>query len=248
MQHPLKYILLLCIAGSFTAFSQKWEDISNARFREAMTRCGMQNNKENYSLDFNRQVFANARDAQPVSSSSGRLIRGKGKEYRLESEKQLLIQTKDIKMVIDSSESLILLLKPDTLFDQVNPEKWLSEQDLSSARFFSQTAGNAIRYKIEFKAGTSVYQNFILTLDSRTYAIAKAEFTLFAANYLSSDPEDISAEEPRIVVTYEKAVPLGSSKAYFDLSRWLRRSGNDYQLQPQITYTLDDLRIQTNLN
>lgn len=207
-----------------------------------MTRCSAQNNREHYSLDFKRSVYANATDFSPISFSSGKLLRGAGKEYRLESENQLVIQNGDVKMVIDSSEKLILLMKPDTLFDQVSPERLFEKQNWKTSRFFQQKSGTVNRYRIEPEQGMSAYQHLELTLDARTGAVLKVEFRLIAGNYMSNDLEDRTEEEPRGVVEY-KPMTTFKGGSYFDLTPWIKKSAGKYEIQPGIHYTLDDLRI-----
>ncbi len=240
----LRILQLVLTAMLFfgNGYAQEWQVVSQEAFKEVMAKGSAQNNRENYSLEFKRSVYANATDPKPISFSAGRLLRGKGKEYRLESENQLLIQNGDVKMVIDSAEKLILLMKPDTLFDQVSPEKMFEKGDFKSSQFFHQKAGTTNKYRIQFEAGTSAYQNMEFTLDAKTNAVLKVEFKLVAGNYVSNDFEDHTEEEPRVVVEYKPMTTLKSGGA-FDLTPWLKRSGEKYELQPQINFTLDDLRI-----
>lgn len=239
----MKIFLTVFVLLCGHCFSQEWKPVAADAFKEVMKQCSAQNNKDYYSLEFKRLVYANSTDLKPVSSSTGKLVRGKGKEYRLESENQLLIQTSDVKMVIDSSEKLVLLMKPDTLFDQISPDRMFTGQDFATSKFFQYKAGNVHQYKIQFAAGVSPYQYMVLFLDAKTHAVLKIEFKLVAGNYMSNDFEDESTEEPRLVVEYKPAVALKANGGYFDLSRWLKRSGDKYELLPGTGYTLDDLRI-----
>lgn len=235
-------LILFVLLFAANSYSQEWQPVSHEAFREVLTRCGAQNNKENYSLNFKRSVYAHATDTKPVASSSGKLLRGKGKEYRLESENQLLIQNGDVKMVIDSTEKLILLMKPDTLFSQVSPEQMFEKEDFKTSTFSCQKTASTNKYRVSFEQGTSAYQHIDLTMDAKTNAILKVEFKLVAGNYISNDFEDQTQEEPRVVVEYGQMVSLKSG-SHFDLTTWVKRSGDKYELQPQIKYTLDDLRI-----
>lgn len=226
------------------SYSQNWEAISAEVFQKVLEDCGKQYKGENYTLDFSRTIYMNPSDQSPVSASSGKLIRGKGKEYRLEAENQLTIQNKEVKMVIDSTEKAILLMKPDTLFDNLNPQGLFSGQDFLSCHFFYQKKGKTDEYKIVYEPETSSYQYTILSLDNKSKALIRLEFRMVASNYSSDELEDMTTEEPMMIVEYKPLVALKGGMNYFDLSPWIKLQGDKYDLLPNIEFTLDDLRIQ----
>ena len=227
---------------TFVSVSQDWKEISRDAFQDMLRKCSEQNRLENYFFTFTSEVYANPADATPISSSRGKLFHGKGVEYRLETSNQLLIQTSEVKMIIDSLEKTVFLMKPDTLFDQVNLDLLFASDDFRSASCLYRSEGNFHQYRILFPTGA--YEMVEIWMDRSTSRIRRIAFYLTTSNYLSGQLEDETQERPYVVMEYFQPETFKATSGYFKLDPWLEKKGGTYHLRfDHSFFVLEDLRF-----
>jgi hypothetical protein len=236
-------ILLLSALLSLEVFAQDWKTVSTDEVKKALTVCASRYRSENYAIRFEQTLFKDAGKSDDVVKSTGTLLRGKGRQYRSEQGGQLIIQTNDIKLLIDSAQQIIGIIQPDTLFDLINVELLLHHQGWDQLTCRSTVSGKAIIYQLT-GPGLSIYQSMELTIDQKTGYLNSLTLYFAAQNYFSESTGDETIEQPKVVIHYSLPTPLTVQQLkLFDVSAWVQKEKNTYQTTTASQgYTLQDYR------
>jgi hypothetical protein len=201
--------------------------------------------KGDYSLSFQRVIYRNLEDKQPMMTENGKIYRGVKSEYRVEIPGSLTIQNHAMKVVVDSTLKVISVLKTDTLFEAVDLKKFMDQHVSDQYSFKRSSKSGVLHYSITPKrAGESITDVWI---NESGHTLQRIELIMPKANYFSEQLDDESEETPKLVITYGKPVMLGSNKAaFFELGGILTDSSENLSLNPKVIgFTLHDTRINT---
>lgn len=201
--------------------------------------------KQGYSLSYQRVIYRNAADADPMLTDKGSIFRGKNTEYRSQSTGNLTIQNNEMKIVVDSVQKLVSLFKTDTLFQTIDLKKFMDQTVSERYSFKRELSGNSIHYILIPKSNLEGITE--IWINKNDFEITRIEMLLPKANYFSESMDDATLETPRLIFTYDrpKAIDLAKTKL-FDCSAIIEKKNNEWFLVPSVTgYTLHDSRITT---
>lgn len=244
----MKQLLVLVLIGLSAGLrAQQWEKVTTPEVQQMLKRLGEQQRSTNYRLTYTRVLYRDYRDTIPATSDRGRFARGTGKCYRSEGAGQLVIQTDVLRMVVDSVNQLVVLTKPDSIFQAINMEAIMGTitwEDYTCSRMITV---RETRYELASKQPGKMVLQF--WSDKKTGLLTHVEILLPPGNYSSESMDDATLEIPRMVMNY--SLPESYSRpAEFDLGNWLLPSGNHYKLHPSVPkdYRLEDLRYNPEHN
>lgn len=238
--------LITCLLIFLAGFSIGQEKtISSSEFLAAFEPVSKGYMAENYQLSFEQIIYLNPGDAKPYYDAKGKFFRGKGEEYRMEFPGQITIQNKDIKMVIDSANLVVLLFKPDTVFSPVDISKIQLDGIWNEATFKVSSNASVKKYKVDFNLESYQYKSAEYWVDTKTNRIQKMIFLMNPGNYFSDVQNDESQESPSIVMTYGASAVKMTGRE-FQVGDFLVEKNGSYSLVPEIKgFVLDDLRTKT---
>jgi hypothetical protein len=234
-------ILLFVIAGN--CFSQDWKTTSVDEVKKMLSDCSKHYRTENYSIAFEQLIYKDEVNPNDVIKTSGTLLRGKGKQYRSEQQGKLIIQTNDIKMMVDTAQQIVGIIQPDTLFDVIQLDQLLNNYGWTEMVCQSRTAGTATTFQLS-GPGLAIYQRMEFTIDQKTGFLTDMVLYFVPQNYFSESTDDETLEHPKIVIHYAAIKKLTSEQQrMFDVSQWLTKDHDTYQLiASKATFTLQDYR------
>lgn len=225
-------------------FSSAWSQktITKELYNEAKNKYSLPFYSKNFQLNFTQRIYLNPDDKIPYSESKGEFIRGEKMEYRTNSQGILTIQNEHVKMVIDSSSKLVLLFKPDSLFQPI-----LNENGTSSLSTYSEKVnGSTKAYKINYSNEISNYESLEYQVNTKTGLITKLEIQLVEANFNSESLDDETLEHPLLVIDYEPMLKLKYEPSRFSIAAYITLQDQKYTLTSKLAgYSLDDLRYRS---
>lgn len=241
MKKLLSLLLVLLVANC--GFSQDWKVSSVEEVKQALTNCAKHYRAENYALSFEQTIFKDAANPTDLIKTSGLLLRGKGKQYRSEQAGKLIIQTNDIKMMVDTAQQVVGIIQPDTLFDVIQMDQLLSNYGWTDMICLSRINGSATTYQLS-GPGLAIYERMELTIDRKTGFLTDMVLYFVPQNYFSESTGDETQEHPKIVIHYSNTKKLTpEQQRLFDLSQWLTKDHDTYQLiTSKASFTLQDYR------
>lgn len=242
MKALLSLLFALLIANC--SFSQDWKTASLDEVKQVLTNCAGNYRTENYALSFEQTIFKDAANpTAEVIKTSGLLLRGKGKQYRSEQQGKLIIQTNDIKMMVDTAQQVVGIIQPDTLFDVIQIDQLVNNYGWTNMTCLSRTSGSATTYQLS-GPGLSIYERMELTINRKTGFVTDMVLYFVPQNYFSEATGDETEEHPKIVIHYsgtQKLTP--EQQRMFDISPWLKKDHDTYQLiTSAASFTLQDYR------
>lgn len=235
-----KRIIIALLLVSGYASCQDWESISPESVKADLTRLSSDLRGQNYVLGFERNVYGHYTDTTPTVSEKGRFVRGSGNEYLSDQASQLIIQNADVKMVIDSSLSTIVLMRPDSLFLPIDMNVFNGVWTDYTFRTIKKDGYRVL----DMAPVTEGYGKHSMQLWLRANgSLAKVIIYLPRGNYQQQTMDDETEELPMVVMTYDEKQSI-TDKQLFTLSAWLIKKGGTYELEPRLAerYTLRDLR------
>ena len=242
----MKQILtVLLVLSSYGLIAQTYETTSTEKVFEEFSKLSNVYKKNGYSLSYQRVIYKNAADGDPMLTDKGAIYRGKSNEYRVETPGNLVIQNDQIKMVVDSTQNVVSLFKTDTLFQAIDVKKFMDKTIADQYSFKRMQTGNTIRYllipKNKLEGTTEIWIN------STDFTIAKIEMILPESNYFSETMDDGTLETPKLIITYNKPVTIDMNKTrMFECSSFIENKNNQWTLSPTVKgFTLHDSRITT---
>ncbi|MES2557360.1 MAG: hypothetical protein V4604_14495 [Bacteroidota bacterium] len=242
MKTGLAFLFVLLVANC--GFSQDWKASSVEEVKQVLTNCAKHYRAENYALSFEQTTYKDAANpTAEVIKTSGLLLRGKGKQYRSEQQGKLIIQTNDIKMIVDTSQQVVGIIQPDTLFDVIQMDQLLGNYGWTGMTCLSRTSGSTTTFQLS-GPGLAIYQSMELTIDQKTGFLTDMVLYFVPQNYFSESTDDETQEHPKIVIHYSGTKKLTTEQQrMFDLSFWLTKDHDTYQLiASKASFTLQDYR------
>jgi hypothetical protein len=238
MKNLIFIIYILMISNSWGQ-----QAISKGEFLKNLELASKQYQKESFSVKFKQSVFLSSDSLKPFYEGYGLYKRGKGKEYRTETLGNLTIQNNDIKIVLDSVSKLVLLFKPDSLFNPITKES--GSFCNSESTFFITTTKEHLRYKVFYHSPNLEYESMEFWVEKKSGAISKMIIQMIEDNYTGESVDDETVEEPILIVEYQPILTLKSTLNEFNVNRFIVLDKNQYVLTPELKdFTLDDLRYQ----
>lgn len=242
MKRILTFCIVLLSVGKLNA--QQYTEISPELFVKEMKPVIVKMSQSNSKLQFKKEIYKDLHSNELVSSSSGAIYYGTGMSFKMENEGITIIQTNEIYVVIDSSERIVQLAKPDSSFNPAASLMNFKEDALSKFKLSSYKTDNYVSYKVipeNLSEGTIEYQ-----VDRKSNMLYRFKVSYPPANYFSENMDDETLEEPYVVMIYEPIQKLKNPEQFFDLKNILVKKANgEYLLADQlINYELHDSRYQ----
>jgi hypothetical protein len=232
------------------SFAQEWKSISVKEARQSLENFASSYRATNYSIHFSVEMYENNGDLLPRFVRTGNLHRGNAKEYYSSQNESLTIQNNDYKIIVDSLNKQILLMKPDSLFDAISMNALFSAVDFNESQFLERSSKEGKAIRVLPPTGSSGYNCYEIYTDVSGKNIVKIVLFSVAQNYFGSNINDETLESPKTVVNY--SVPRKLSKAEMNtlfLSENYLNLQNKGEVKSSIAYTgyiINDLRIQNN--
>ena len=242
MKLYLTFLILPVVAFKLNA--QQYKEISSELFIKEMKPVIAKMNQPNSKLSFKKEIYKDLHSNELVSSSSGVIYYGTGSSFRMENDGITIIQTSDIYVLIDSTERIVQLAKPDSSFNPSASLLNFNEEALAKFKLSSYKADSYISYQVipeNLAEGTIEYQ-----VDLKSQMLYRFKVTYPPSNYFSENMDDETLEEPYVIMIYDPIQKLKNPEVYFDLKNILvKTASGEYLLANQLTnYELHDSRYQ----
>ncbi len=235
---------MLCFISRL-CFAQEWKTADMNRLKADLSLVSSSSRAANYSLSFERKIYTNYNDSVPMSSEKGVFVKGIGKEYTTENSGQLIVQTERIKMVVDTAKHLIILQKPDTLFDPMNVEELFIKKGMDNTFTMSEDE-QVTKYQIANKKKTGGNLASEIWINKSTKTVQKIVIYFVASNYFSESVDDETAEMPMVTVSFEQPESIAKNNTFFEINKWVTEKNDTYELNSSLSsqFELQDIRYK----
>ncbi|MNJ86435.1 hypothetical protein D3C87_39310 [compost metagenome] len=237
-------LIAICLFFSLKGFSQERKPLDAKSFNTELALIGKKMNAEMISCKFKREVFKDIKSSSVMESSSGEIIRGKGWEYKMMTPSMLVLQTKDLNVVIDSLDKVVYISNIDSTLRKVAqlqeiPLEVLKEYTLEKIVFPSY-------YILRAEPANVTIGIMEFYIHSQSQELYKLNVYYPPGNYFSDAMEDESVESPYVSIIYEPMKKLKGTASPVSLENILQKTGADeYTLSPEMQgFQLKDSRYK----
>lgn len=238
-------LIIVFILFVSTSFCQEFKKISSQEFLTAFEHV-TEAYGDYFQLNYQQEIFLNSTDTVPYYLSKGLYQKGSGNEYKNSTNGQFTVQTSELKIVVDSLEQEVYLLKPDTLLNSSFITPFGFEQMFGDFTQIYLSENKTIEtYKVVFENSDFEYEFVEIKLTKKTDQFLQIKIQLRAANYYAEALEDAVQESPLIVISYSPIKSKSLSATDFQLQNYLSVEGGKYSLRNNWSdFTLHDLRYR----
>lgn len=203
----------------------------------------IQQPKEMYHVDISTSIFRSATDVKAYTVQQSALRVYKDNNYSYTSESTIQIQQDKLSIDIDTNERRVILsnrLNSDLLgfkagqFDNIDSTRY---------RFYCSTVESKRYLKVEEVEKLSSMQTVCFVFDKQTNKISQLEMLYWPANYTMNSLDDVSLEQPKVVMKYTTYGTISNTEELTKLvQNWVIKNPatKDYGC-PKPTYEFDNL-------
>ena len=229
-------------AGSIHA--QTTVKLTATEFNKEISPSRVLMNRENVSIRFKKEIYEDVNSKVVVESSAGMLCRGKNITYKMVNDGLVVVQTDELKVIVDSVNMLIQLGEVENGLKSIDflgdmPLEMLNNYDLEKITYPNYFVLKAIPKN----ADDAIMEMFINNKDKALY---KLVVIMPPANYFSESMSDETLESPYVTIVYE---PLQIVKNALEIITYqpyiIKNQSGKYELTPAFSgYQLHDSRYR----
>lgn len=235
------FISLVTI-GSVSA--QTSVKLTSSEFSKVIAPSRSLMNRENISIRFKKEIFEDVNSKVLVESSTGIICRGKDITYKMVNDGLVVVQTDELKVIVDSVNMLIQLGEVESELKSVDFLGDLPLTMLDNYELEKTTYQNHYVLKASPKnADDAIMEMFINNKDKSLY---KLVVTMQPANYFSESLSDETLESPCIIIVYEPIQTIKNAESMITYQPYiLKNQSGKYELTPAFSaYQLHDSRYR----
>lgn len=235
-------IISLVAAGSIHA--QTSVKLTSAEFNKEIAPSRALMNRENISIRFKKEIFEDVNSKVLLESSTGMVCRGKDINYKMMNDGLVVVQTDELKVIVDSVNMLIQLGEVESELKSIDFLGDLPLNMLDNYELEKTTYPNHFVFKASPKnADDAIMEMFINNKDKSLY---KLVVTMQPANYFSESLSDETLESPYVTIVYEPLQTIKNAEAMITYQPYIQKNqSGKYELTPAFSaYQLHDSRYR----
>jgi hypothetical protein len=219
-----------------------WEPVSNDELVKVFNDCETQfNSSGSFQVNVSHESFKDHKTIQREDISKGYYLKDKN-HYHSFLVGVHTIQNDKLKLSVDTSERIILVMLPEKTEGFMNENKSLMiAQNIQSSS--KMRKGGETLYKVVFKpnAGLEFYE---LAVDEKKVV---KKLTLYYSTAIPQNPDDVNSpkSKPRVEITFSGFIinPTVNYAESFSENKYLKKAGESYEgTGIYADYEVNDLR------
>ncbi|WP_341903537.1 hypothetical protein [Fluviicola taffensis] len=237
--------LLVCLCLSIGCFSQERKTLDAKSFNAEMVQLGKKMNAELISVKFKKEIFKDINSSVIIESSSGQIIRGKGLEYKMVNPGMISFQTRNLNVVVDSLERIVIISNVDSTLQQVTQLQQIPADALKGYKLEKIVFPTYYILRAEPEnASIGIMEFYVHTQSTELY---KLNMFYPPGNYFSESMEDESVESPYLTIIFEPMKKLKETANLISLENILEKTATgEYLLSPKMVgFQLKDSRYKS---
>lgn len=245
MRKVLKcFLIVIAVAAVQDLSAQTTVKLSPAEFNKEIAPSRSLMNRENVSIRFKKEIFEDVQSKVLMESSAGMVCRGKDITYKMVNDGLVVVQTDELKVIVDSVNMLIQLGEVESELKSIDFLGDLPLNMLDNYELEKTTYPNHFVLKASPKnADDAIMEMFINNKDKALY---KLVVTMQPANYFSESLSDETLESPYVTIVYEPLQTIKNAEAIITYQPYiLKNQSGNYELTPAFSaYQLHDSRYR----
>lgn len=237
---------LLIFVISSQAIAQEKKVITYTQFCKEYATLLQKQPTSNYRVGTITKLYSDVKSGEIAMESKGTVLQGSDGFQLVHSGSKVLVQNKDQRLEVDTTEYSITVIPPIKLAVGADISAQLKNCDSTKYTFYKQILKGNTRFIVKELEPQSSNEEVVIEFNGKSGMIQFLSILYWKSNYSMNDLNDMSEEQPKLEMIYSGFATVSGANESIqqEMIKWVSEDKKTKRLTPTSTaYQLNDLRI-----